>query len=201
MPATPDDIGGSPLGRATGYPDTYDPAQLFAVPRARQRAALGLTGTLPFSGNDIWTAYELTWLDPRGKPAVAIATIDVPAESPSIVESKSMKLYLGSFAQSSYASPEIVATTVARDLAEAVGAPVRISLRDPTTFGAEQFAELEGESLDGLPLVARRTGRPHIARRGRRSRRGSATTTCSDRCARSPANCIASVRIAYRGHA
>ena len=67
MSATPDDIGRSPLGHATGYPDTYDPAQLFIVPRAPQRAALGLTGALPFSGRDVWTAYELTWLDPRGK--------------------------------------------------------------------------------------------------------------------------------------
>jgi 7-cyano-7-deazaguanine reductase len=201
MPATPDDIGGSPLGRATGYPDTYDPAQLFAVPRARQRAALGLTGTLPFSGNDIWTAYELTWLDPRGKPAVAIATIDVPAESPSIVESKSMKLYLGSFAQSSYASPEIVATTVARDLAEAVGAPVRISLRDPTTFGAEQFAELEGESLDGwsLDCSAYEVDPRSLVAGDDRVEEALTTNLFRSVCPITGQPDIASVRIAYRG--
>jgi 7-cyano-7-deazaguanine reductase len=88
------DLERSPLGHATGYPDTYDPTQLFGVPRASQRATLGLTGALPFTGSDLWTAYELTWLDSRGKPVVAIATIEVPADSPSIVETKSMKLYL-----------------------------------------------------------------------------------------------------------
>ena len=82
-----------PLGHATGYPDTYDPTQLFAIARAPQRAELGLGEALPFTGSDIWTAYELTWLDASGKPAIAIATFDVPAASPSLVESKSMKLY------------------------------------------------------------------------------------------------------------
>src|SRR5436190_15793204 len=111
------DLDRAPLGHVTGYPDTYDPAQLYAVSRAPGRAALGLSGALPFTGSDVWTAYELTWLDSRGKPAIAIATIEVPASSPSIVESKSMKLYLGSFAQSSFATADAVVATIERDLA------------------------------------------------------------------------------------
>jgi len=201
MSALPDDIGRSPLGHATGYPDAYDPAQLFTVPRAPQRAALGLTGALPFSGSDVWTAYELTWLDSRGKPAIAIATIEVPAESPSIVESKSMKLYLGSFAQSSYALPENVATMIARDLAAAVGARVRISLRDPTDFGAERFAELEGESLDGLALDCSAYEVDPTSLVVGNKRAGEALTTNLFRsvCPITGQPDIASVRIAYRG--
>jgi 7-cyano-7-deazaguanine reductase len=201
MSATPDDIDGSPLGHATGYPDTYDPAQLFTVSRALQRATLGLIGALPFSGSDIWTAYELTWLDPRGKPAIAIATIEVPAESPSIVESKSMKLYLGSFAQSSYASPEIIAATISRDVAAAVGAPVHISLRDPTDFGAERFAELEGESLDGLALdcSAYDVDAASLVVGDERVDEALTTNLFRSVCPITGQPDIASVRIAYRG--
>jgi len=91
-----------PLGHATGYPDRYDPSLLFAVSRAPQRAQIGLRDPLPFTGADAWTAYEHTWLDARGKPCIAMLSIAVPADSPFIVESKSVKLYLGSFAQTSF---------------------------------------------------------------------------------------------------
>src|SRR3982074_3765019 len=90
---------GSPLGRATGYPDRYDASLLFAVSRAPQRAVLGIEGHLPFSGWDVWNAYEITWLDLQGRPRLAMGEFRVRAESPAMVESKSLKLYLGSFAQ------------------------------------------------------------------------------------------------------
>src|ERR1700686_3215851 len=90
-------VDGSPLGKATDYPDRYDALLLFAVPRAPQRAALGIEGNLPFSGCDVWNAYEITWLDLQGRPRLAIGELRVRAESPAMVESKSLKLYLGSF--------------------------------------------------------------------------------------------------------
>ncbi len=88
----------SSLGRSVAYPAHYDPSLLFAIPRAPARAALGLAGdaALPFTGIDRWHAYELGWLDRRGKPVVATATLSVPADSPNLVESKSLKLYLNS---------------------------------------------------------------------------------------------------------
>ena len=82
--SAPDELTASPLGHPTRYPDVYDPSQLFPVPRAPSRASIGLAGALPFTGSDLWNAYELTWLDARGKPVVAIATIEVPASSPCI---------------------------------------------------------------------------------------------------------------------
>lgn len=151
-----DDLAAAPLGHVTGFPDTYDASLLFPVSRAPQRRELGIAGVppdvLPFAGADLWTAYELTWLDARGKPAIAIATFAVPVTSPSIVESKSVKLYLGSFAQTRYDDAKAVSATIAHDLSAAAGAPVRVELVAPAAFGALRMEELAGESLDALPV-------------------------------------------------
>ncbi|MDE2002240.1 MAG: NADPH-dependent 7-cyano-7-deazaguanine reductase QueF [Betaproteobacteria bacterium] len=147
------ELPGAPLGQATGYPDHYAPAQLYPVARAPQRAALGIRDRLPFAGVDQWTAYELTWLDPRGRPEVALASFEVPVDSPSIIESKSVKLYLGSLAQTCYPGRDEVATTLARDLSAAAGAPVAVRLEGPQAFAAQVLRELDGESLDELPVA------------------------------------------------
>ena len=80
-----------PLGRETAYPQTYEPDVLFAVPRKDSRAALGLDDELPFSGVDIWNAWELTWLGPGKQPVVATAEIRVPATTANLIESKSLE--------------------------------------------------------------------------------------------------------------
>ncbi len=144
------DLARAPLGRPSRHPDRYSAELLFAVPRAPQREALGIRGALPFTGADVWTAYELTWLDEGGKPQVALATLQVPVESPSIIESKSMKLYLGSFAQTPFAGMTDVSATIERDLSQACGARVGVTLRGPASFDVQSIRELEGESLDDL---------------------------------------------------
>jgi 7-cyano-7-deazaguanine reductase len=151
-----DELSGAPLGHATSYPDTYDATLLFPVPRAPQRLEIGIEGALPFTGSDRWTAFELTWVDGRGKPEVAIVTFDVPATSRAIVESKSVKLYLGSFAQTPFASADAVTETIARDLSAAVAAPVPVALIAPSAFAQLRIAELEGETLDGLVVAIKR---------------------------------------------
>ncbi|HVO90474.1 MAG TPA: NADPH-dependent 7-cyano-7-deazaguanine reductase QueF [Casimicrobiaceae bacterium] len=145
----PAELRDAPLGHATTHPDTYDARLLFPVPRAPQRAALGIAGALPFSGIDLWTAYDLTWLDAHGKPAVAIASLAFAVDSPSIVESKSMKLYLGSFAQSRFATIEEVRATLAKDLSTAVSSIVDVSLASPASFGSMELHDLDGDSIDG----------------------------------------------------
>lgn len=142
----------SPLGRATGYPDRYAPDALFTVPRAPQREALGIGVALPFGGCDQWTAYELTWLGPGGQPRIALATMEVPVDSPSIVESKSMKLYLGSFAQTRWPGVDEVAATIRSDLSRAAGAPVAVTLTGPARFAELAMSELAGESLDRIDV-------------------------------------------------
>jgi len=195
------DLDRSPLGHATGYPDTYDPAQLFPVPRAAQRAALGLGAILPFAGSDLWTAYELTWLDPNGKPDVAIATIEVPATSPAIVESKSMKLYLGSFAQTSFENADQVTATIARDLAGATGTAARVALSRPDAFPNQRIDALDGESLDSLPVDCTRydVDPTTLAAHDRISEEALTTDLFRSVCPITGQPDIASVRIAYRG--
>ena len=147
------DLRASPLGHATTYTDAYDPRLIFAVERAPQRAELNLPHPLPFTGADLWTAYELSWLDRDGKPQVAIGTFTVPADSPCIVESKSVKLYLASFNQSPFDSADAVKATMARDLSGATGSTVGVSLALPDEFARLPHGELAGIDLDALPLV------------------------------------------------
>jgi len=116
-----------PLGRQVDYPRAYDASLLHAIPRALGRAEIGLIDAAPpFTGHDRWHAYELGWLDPRGKPHVATATFTVPATSPNLVESKSLKLYLNSLNAGRFDSAEDVRATIERDLSATAGAPVRV---------------------------------------------------------------------------
>jgi 7-cyano-7-deazaguanine reductase len=144
-------VQGSPLGRSTEYPERYDPSLLYSMPRAPQREALRITGALPFRGVDLWTAYEITWLDARGRPRLAVGRIRVPADSPRLVESKSLKLYLGSFAQEMIADRDQVARAIDADLARACGAPVEVDLASEEE-APMSLAALPGESLDELAI-------------------------------------------------
>lgn len=148
----PEDLHDSPLGKQSGYPEHYDASLLFPIARAAKREELGITGTLPFFGMDFWTAYELSWLNLRGKPQVAIASFSVPADTPNIVESKSLKLYLNSFNQARMASPEALREVLAADLSDAFGATVQVSLRLPEQFGELKMGELDGLLLDRLDI-------------------------------------------------
>ncbi|MCC7326684.1 MAG: NADPH-dependent 7-cyano-7-deazaguanine reductase QueF [Burkholderiales bacterium] len=148
-----ENLSAAPLGHATGHPERYDASLLFALPRAPQRAEIGITGALPFVGSDRWTAYEHTWLDLRGKPEIAIAVFDVPADSSFIIESKSMKLYLESFAQSRFADADAVAAIIAGDLSATAGQAVVVTLITPSAFGGLRIAVPDGESLDDLPIA------------------------------------------------
>ena len=199
----PGDLARAPLGRLAHHVDRYDAGLLFAVPRAPQRAALGITGALPFAGVDAWTAYELTWLDPGGKPQVALASFEVPADSPSIIESKSMKLYLGSFAQTHFAGMTDVAAAIERDLSGACGARVSVMLRGPSAFKSQAIRELEGESLDDLPVActAYDVAPDLLAARGDVVAEALTTQLFRSVCPVTGQPDIASLRIAYRGPA
>ena len=148
----------SPLGKPAPYVDRYDPSLLFPISRLANRAELGLHGAVPFFGADLWSAFELSWLTPRGKPQVAIAHITVPCETPNLVESKSFKLYINSFSNSPFASADEVRERIRFDVSEAAwrGAAtqssVGVRLLLPDQFDREQVRELEGLSLDRLDI-------------------------------------------------
>jgi 7-cyano-7-deazaguanine reductase len=135
------------------YKDHYDPTLLQPEPRAPQRRELGIETALPFTGVDIWTAYELSWLDPKGKPWVALATFVVPVDSPCLIESKSFKLYLNAFSQSPVDSPEALREILRKDLRGACGAPVGVQILLPGEFADEQIEEMDGELIDDIDVA------------------------------------------------
>jgi 7-cyano-7-deazaguanine reductase len=141
----------SPLGKTTAYADRYDPSLLFPIPRTGKREEIGVSQPLPFHGVDIWNAYELSWLDARGKPVVALAEFRVPATSPNIIESKSFKLYLNGFSQERMADAATLVATLARDLSAAAGAPVEVLLSDARARG-HAVVDLEGQLIDEQAL-------------------------------------------------
>ena len=161
----------SQLGKTSAYVDQYDASLLFPIPRAGKRAEIGITSAPPFFGADLWTAFELSWLNPRGKPQVALAHITVPSESPNIIESKSFKLYLNSFNNTRFADAAEVQARLRADLSEAAwrGAAqpsvVGVKLLLPEMFDREPVHELDGLSLDRLDIECTRyTPSPELLR-------------------------------------
>ncbi|RZL58266.1 MAG: NADPH-dependent 7-cyano-7-deazaguanine reductase QueF [Variovorax sp.] len=149
----------SQLGRRSAYVDRYDASLLFPIARSVQRTAMGIDErALPFFGADLWTAFELSWLNARGKPQVAIAHVTVPCETPNIVESKSFKLYLNSFNSSVFADADAVRERLKADLAEAAwrgsgrSGGIGVRLLTPEQFDREQVHELDGLDLDRLDI-------------------------------------------------
>jgi 7-cyano-7-deazaguanine reductase len=153
----------SALGKPTSYPEHYAPGLLFSIERNLGRVELDIATPLPFIGVDYWTAYELSWLDARGKPQVAIAEFAVPADSPRLVESKSLKLYLNGFAATRMESSDALATVIARDLEAATGAIVTVQLRSVAGNDAPVIVELDGVCIDGIMIEVDDYGPPNPA--------------------------------------
>ncbi len=194
-----------PLGRKVDYPATVDPRVLFPVARADVRRAAGIdTDELPFTGADIWNAWELSWLDARGMPRVAVAELRVPCDSPRLVESKSLKLYLGGYAMTRFDDAHDVRVRIADDLSGAAGAPVEVALIEPDRFARLQVADFAGESLDGQRLAITGYGPPDPGHLGSRPRarpveEALLTRLFRSRCPVTGQPDFASVQIRYRG--
>ena len=138
------------LGKATRYATEYDPSLLQTVPRSIARDVIGVGTELPFMGVDIWYGYELSWLRPSGIPQVALMRCTVPCNTDSIVESKSFKLYLNSFNQSTFESTAFVSSVIEGDLSSLLGASVKVELFSVTelvTFSPDEFP---GDCIDNI---------------------------------------------------
>jgi 7-cyano-7-deazaguanine reductase len=160
----------SQLGKSSAYIDQYDASLLFPIPRAGKRAEIGVVGTAPFMGADMWTAFELSWLNLRGKPQVALAHFTVPCDTPNIIESKSFKLYLNSFNNTRFADADAVKAVLRADLSEGVWRPtgaaasgtqvvtssIGVTILLPELFDREPVHELDGLSLDRLDVECTR---------------------------------------------
>ncbi len=139
-----------PLGRPVSAGSTYDPDQLRPIPRKFGRTTIGIINgrPLPFLGEDIWNCWELSWLDSNGKPAIAVAEIRIPATTPNMVESKSMKLYINSFSMTRLESPKMVRQILARDISRITEGPVFVRLILPEDFGKIPINEPQGICID-----------------------------------------------------
>lgn len=141
----------SPLGKKSEYITHYDPQLLCPINRAANRHELGIQNTLPFNGIDTWTAYEVSWLNSKGKPEVAIAEFIFPCQSPCLIESKSFKLYLNSFNQSIFPSREAVKNQISNDLSKAAGDTVIVTLSTLNEYPNE-ITQWSGICLDSLDI-------------------------------------------------
>lgn len=144
-------LKGLTLGQATEYQAEYDASLLQGVPRKLNRDAIALT-ELPFHGSDIWTGYELSWLNSKGKPQVAIMQLMLDINSDNLIESKSFKLYLNSFNQTRFDSVDAVKDTLSADLAQCAQGEVTVKIVEPKQFNIERIVDLPGTCIDDLDI-------------------------------------------------
>ncbi len=142
-----------PLGKNTVYKSEYDSALLCPFPRQVKRDVIGVTGVLPFGGYDIWNAFELSWLNLKGKPIVAMGEFHVPCVSPNLIESKSFKLYLNSFNQTRFSDFEQVEQLMIKDLSQTAGSDVRVRLLESEQFVSERIQCFPGRCIDDLDIA------------------------------------------------
>ncbi|MFQ2224051.1 NADPH-dependent 7-cyano-7-deazaguanine reductase QueF [Aeromonas enteropelogenes] len=140
-------LKGLTLGQQSDYISQYTPSLLQPVPRSLNRDDLQLGSDLPFTGCDVWTLYELSWLNVKGKPMVAVGEVTIPATSANLIESKSFKLYLNSFNQTRCDSIEAVQAMLVKDLSACAGEAVQVTLF-PLDRAPHQIATLPGECID-----------------------------------------------------
>lgn len=198
-----DFLHAAPLGQEVRYPDTYDPELLFPLARATNRQVLSLPDV--WYGADIWNAYEISWLNMHGKPMVATGEFIFPYDSPSLIESKSFKLYLNSFNQERIPDKATLEQRITDDLSKAAGAPVNVTISLLNELGPIQCAPLGGESIDALDVVID-VYQPNAGLLRCAANAGSVTETLTSDLLKS--NCPvtgqpdwASVQIAYTGKA
>jgi 7-cyano-7-deazaguanine reductase len=143
----------APLGKISANISEYNCELLYPIPRLNNRVELGIFGELPFYGHDVWNAFEVSWLNAQGKPIIAWAELIIPCESSHIVESKSLKLYLNSFNNSSFASFAAVQKIITRDLSEAVHAQVQVSLKPLIELPHTLLSHFQGTCLDDADVA------------------------------------------------
>jgi 7-cyano-7-deazaguanine reductase len=141
----------TPLGKKSNYVSVYTPSLLCPLPRRDGRDALKIdSAALPFRGMDVWTGYELSWLDTKGKPHVGIGQFFFPCTSPFLVESKSFKLYLNSFNQTRFNNTAEVLRTIESDLSTAVGGTVLVNILPLSKAAHEGIGHFAAENIDAL---------------------------------------------------
>lgn len=144
----------SELGKSSDYDAHYNPGRLFAIPRQLKRDEIFLDSAhLPFYGYDCWNHYEVSCLNEKGKPMVAVVEMYYDCRSPNIIESKSLKLYFNSFNNTAFHGSEALCATIQKDLEKVLQTNVLVrlfSIEEAVLQG--QVQRPEGECLDGLDI-------------------------------------------------
>lgn len=144
-----DILGNLELGKKSKYSTSYDPTLLQTVPRSLNRDSLNIQ--VPFVGYDIWQLYEVSFLNNKGKPIVAIGTIKVDCASSCITESKSLKLYLNSFNNTKFENLNAVVNTIKKDVSDALGVDVLVELHEVSNITNEMHtSNSDGILLDNI---------------------------------------------------
>ncbi|MEZ9242524.1 NADPH-dependent 7-cyano-7-deazaguanine reductase QueF [Vibrio splendidus] len=146
------ELAGLTLGQKTEYSNQYDASLLQPVPRSLNRDDLALNGELPFVGHDIWTMYELSWLNINGLPQVAVGEVFIPATSQNLIESKSFKLYLNSYNQTQFENWAQVTERLTQDLSACAGEPVIVNVNSVTDYTNQPIVTMEGDCIDNQDI-------------------------------------------------
>lgn len=146
------DLANAPLGQKSAYITRYQPDLLFPIARSANREKILSSNELPFQGADIWNAYEVSWLNAKGKPIVATAEFIIPCTSPNIIEAKSFKLYLNSFNNTSFDSVAQVEKLLAQDLSNIIGKAITVKLTPSSQAQEKIAASFNGTCLDELDV-------------------------------------------------
>lgn len=145
----------SELGQSSNYDSQYNPGRLFAIPREPKRKEIGVDpNNLPFHGFDCWNHYEVSWLNEKGKPMVAVAEIIYDCTTPHIIESKSLKLYFNSFNNTQFKNSEEIRLTAQRDLSAELQGDVHVRI---LSLKEKELAMIQaaptGECIDELDVT------------------------------------------------
>ncbi len=144
----------SKLGKKTLYESTYNFDLLLPIPRAYKRVEIGIhSNILPFYGSDYWNHHEVSWLNPKGKPNVALARLVFDCDTPNLIESKSMKLYFNSFNNSKFSDDQVLTSLIKKDLEERVLSQVSVTLLALNHMNeSKMYSSLEGDCIDHLDV-------------------------------------------------
>ena len=141
------------LGKKTNYKNKYNPSLLFAISRKEKRKEINInTIALPFTGYDLWNCYEVTWLNAAGKPEIALAELIVPCDSPYLIESKSLKLYLVSFSNTKFESKEEVERTIKTDLEKTLCSALKVRLLQINELFIKLLPSFTAKNLDSIKI-------------------------------------------------
>lgn len=154
MPIDPADpvIAQLELGKQSTYESHYNPNKLLAIPRKPKRKEIGVPDILPFLGYDIWNHYEVSWLNEKGKPIVAIAEVIYPCDSPNLIESKSMKLYFNSLNNTKFQDKHQVQACVQNDISKQIGCASQVKITPLSDYHSVTLSSQPGQNLDHLDI-------------------------------------------------